>query len=345
MVACSVLSGEEVPLAERQLDLVRSLSADHWEPAANFPEEDLAFFAEHGLIVTDGGGGDLEELRRRDEVLMGPAWNRYAALYHAFTRWSDVKALVAGEQPWPTTPDRWPPPPHFYAAPSSGRIDLPLVEVERPLYRILRERRTIRGFDQTRQVTFEELSTVLRYVWGCWGTREVKPELTILKKTSPSGGAEHPVEVYPLVQSVSGVETGLYHYSVEHHALECLEVLPRDEVRDLIRELSACQEHFAPAHVVFLMTARYARNYWKYPAHDKAYRTVVFDAALLTQTLYLVATELGLGAFVAAAINEHNVDRRLGLQSFTEGCVVMTGLGVPAFSPREPEFIPYDPRT
>ena len=299
--------------------------------------------AEDGLVVTDGEDEHLVELRRRDEALAMPAWNRYAALYHSMTRWKGVRAVLAGEAPLPRTPGRWPPPPHFHRRAASAHL-LPLVDPPRALYDALRRRKTARGFDADGSLSLEELSIVLRYVWGCHGVHEVTPELTIQRKTSPSGGSQHPVEVYPLIRAVDGLDPGLYHYAVEPHGLEPLEPLSRQAAGNLIVELTAGQEHFRAAHVVFLLTARFARNFWKYQAHAKAYRVLLFDAAHLSQTLYLVCADLGLGAFVSAAVNEQDIDARLGLLPFAEGAVLVCGCGRPVPSEREPPFRPFVPK-
>ena len=301
--------------------------------------------AREGLVVTDGSDETLAEFRRRDEELAAPAWNRYAALYHSMTRWKGVRAVIAGAAPLPRTRGRWPPPPHFHRLPhASGTARLPLVDPPGPLYDLLRRRKTGRGFDMGASLSLDELATVLRYVWGCHGTHEVAPELTILKKTSPSGGSQHPVEVYPLVRAVDGVEPGVYHYAVDAHELELLQSLAGEEAADLVVELTAGQEHFRAAQVLFLLTARFARNFWKYQAHAKAYRAVLFDAAHLSQTLYLVCADLGLGAFVSGAINEQDIDRRLGLRAFTEAAILVCGCGRPNPSDREPPYRPYTPR-
>jgi nitroreductase len=70
------------------------------------------------------------------------------------------------------------------------------------------------------------------------------------------------------------------------------------------------------------------------------------DAAHLSQTLYLVAAELGLGAFVTAAINAANIDERLGIDGCSEGALAVSGCGRRAAerSPLEPAFAPYVPR-
>ena len=70
------------------------------------------------------------------------------------------------------------------------------------------------------------------------------------------------------------------------------------------------------------------------------------DAAHLSQTLYLVAGDLGLGAFVTAAINGLAIEERLGLDGVTEGAVAVAGCGRERRerSPLEPTFARYVPR-
>ena len=72
----------------------------------------------------------------------------------------------------------------------------------------------------------------------------------------------------------------------------------------------------------------------------------------LSQTLYLVSTDLGLGAFVTAAINNVNIDETLGLDGFTEAAIAINGCGKVArekpvganSSDLEPEYLPYQAR-
>ncbi|HSS73930.1 MAG TPA: putative peptide maturation dehydrogenase [Gaiellaceae bacterium] len=341
-----MLNGEELPLEDDHLRLLLAIPADHWIRADEAGGADtVRELALRGLVVSDDADEQLAELRRRDEQLASPAWNRYAALYHSMTRWSDVRAVVAGEAPLPQASERWPPPPHFHTLSEPLSIEpLPLAKPTRPFFELLLKRKTTRGFDPDASLSLEELSTILRYVWGCHGALEVRDELTILKKTSPSGGSQHPVEVYPLVRSVDGLQPGFYHYAVENHELELVEPHTGEEVAELILEVTAGQAHFVGAQALFLMTARFSRNFWKYAAHAKAYRVLLLDAAHLSQTLYLVCAELGLGAFVSAAINEHNIDRHLRLQPFTEGAILVSGCGRPAPSDREPQYRPHTPR-
>ena len=109
--------------------------------------------------------------------------------------------------------------------------------------------------------------------------------------------------------------------------------------------MAAGQDFAASAHVLLLMTARFHRNFWKYRRNVRTYGVVLQDAGHLSQTLYLVCTDLGLGAFYAA-FDGPFVDEALGLDGVEEGtvglagCGVLPGAGVDDFSL---DFFPYAP--
>lgn len=314
----------------------------------------LRRLAQQGLLVSDERDDRLAELRARDERLSGTPWYAYAALHRATTAWRDVDVAVSAEAPReelaetlargsPAFVERFgPPPPHFHTV--GEAIPLPAADRAGPLFELLAARQTARGFDREASLTAIELSTVLRHVWGCHGTARLGDDLVVLKKTSPSGGSLHPIEVYPLVRAVEGIEPGLYHYSVESHGLEPVERMRADEAEALGNTFLGGQWYFASAQVLFVMAARFDRSFWKYRDHDKAYTAILLDAGHLSQTFYLVCTELGLGAFVAGAINDATIDDRLGLRAFEEGALVVCGCGRPAPSGLEPRYEPYSPQ-
>jgi putative peptide maturation dehydrogenase len=342
----SVLAGREVSLTDGEARALLAIPADRWVRSADAGRRAIVRrLVENGLLVTDEPDEALAELRSRDERLASPPWNRYAALFHAMTQWRGVVVELA-EPPSPSSkprPARWWPPHHFHASPGPIAVQgLPPAALDRPLYDLLRARKTTRGYDDGATLAAGELATILGAVWGCHGVLDLGAGVALLKKTSPSGGGQHPVEVYPLVRAVEDVEPGLYHYSVERHELELLERIPAGDVATLIVGFTAGQPHYAKAQVLFLMAARFARNHWKYPAHEKAFRTLLMDAAHLSQTFYLVCTQLGLGAFVTGAINDADIDRRLGLEAFGESTLLACGCGRPVPSEREPRFQPYE---
>jgi putative peptide maturation dehydrogenase len=314
----------------------------------------LRRLAGQGLLVSDERDDRLVELRARDERLSAIPWRAYAALHRAMTAWRDVTVAVSEEAPSdelahtlargsPAFVEQYgPPPSHFHSV--GEAIPLPAGDRSGHLFELLDARHTTRGFDREAVLTAAELSTLLRYVWGCHGTARVGDDLVVLKKTSPSGGSLHPIEVYPLVRAVEGIEPGLYHYSVESHGLEPVERMQAGEAEALGNAFLGGQWYFASAPVLFVMAARFGRSFWKYRDHDKAYAAILLDAGHLSQTFYLVCTELGLGAFIAGAINDATIDDRLGLRTFEEGALVVCGCGRPEPSGLEPRYEPYAPQ-
>ena len=84
--------------------------------------------------------------------------------------------------------------------------------------RVLMARRTHRDFS-AEPLSQNTISKLLYYM-GVTGTLEAPPFGRLFHKTSPSGGARHPGEVYSLALRVEGLAQGLYHYDGVHHRLE-----------------------------------------------------------------------------------------------------------------------------
>jgi putative peptide maturation dehydrogenase len=359
--AISILCGREYPITADDLAFVLSVPSDHWVEPAGADGELVERLARQGLLVTDDEDDELAELARRDRELEDGQWNLYGALAYFLTKWRDVDLAVGvredadvDELPaavYDAIDDHvarhGPAPPAFHSRVDPGAMhELPLVLRSGGLYEALAQRKTTRRFDRDARMTIEELATVLYYVFGCHGYAAMAGEGLMIKRTSPSGGGLHPIEVYPLVVGVEGIATGLYHYNPRDHSLELVTEVAAAEVGGMAAEFVCGQRYFSSAHVLFLMTARFYRSFWKYRRHQKAYAALMMDAAHLSQTLYLVAADLGLGAFVTAAVNGANIEERLGIDGWTEGALAVSGCGMRAArrSPLEPDFAPYMPR-
>jgi putative peptide maturation dehydrogenase len=359
--ALSAARAEAVPVSDDELRLVMSLPADEWVEPPDADADAFAELAREGVVLSDGDDPELAEFRRRDERLAETGWNAFSALFHFLTRWRDfdVRPTVDGAPVAELPPveqraverflaERGKPPPAFHSVAGDGPVVvLPLVGREDGLFGLLTRRRTTRAFDSSRRLTVDELALVLRYVFGVHGYASMLDQVVTLKRTSPSGGGLHPVEAYPVVADVEGIEPGIYHYRARDHALEPIETLASsEEARALATDFMCGQAYFGSAHVTFVLAARFERSHWKYRDHDKAYPAMLMDAAHLSQTLYLLATSLGLGAFVTAAVNGANIEERLGLDGYSEGVLAVAGCGPPAAEASEfdPHFLPYEPR-
>jgi len=92
--------------------------------------------------------------------------------------------------------------------------------------------------------------------------------------------------------------------------------------------------------VLAIAVSRFRRNFWKYRNHAKAYRALILDVGHLSQTQYLAATELGLAAFITAAINEVDIEQAFGLDPVEESPLAVTGFGIRAAERHEVEWDP-----
>jgi SagB-type dehydrogenase family enzyme len=181
------------------------------------------------------------------------------------------------------------------------------------LWDVLARRRTVRDFVRE-PITFEQLSTIVRWTWGATRIVDDPPIGTHLLKTSPSGGARHPIEVYPLVLGVEGLDPGVYHYAVGSNELE---LIRRGELEELAVEICSGQPWIGTCAVVFFMTAVLERSTWKYD-HSRTYRILLMDAGHLGQTFHLVCTALGLGPVTTAATQDRLLQEVLGIDGTQE---------------------------
>jgi len=119
-------------------------------------------------------------------------------------------------------------------------------------------------------------------------------------RAAPSAGALYPIEVYPVVHNVAGLEAGIYHYAVREHALELLK--PGD-FRSAVMRSGLWQEFLAQANVCLVL------------------------AAIFQRTLYLAATSMGMGACAVGAFHDDEFNKLLGLEGEEETALYLLAVG------------------
>src|SRR5208282_5240169 len=157
--------------------------------------------------------------------------------------------------------------------------------------------------------------------WGVTGRIDAPPFGRLFHKTSPSGGARHPGEVYLLAMRVGGLAQGLYHYNCLHHRLERLRSL---QAVEKAVAYTAGQEFVGDASALFIMTAIFPRVQWKY-RFARSYRVVLLETGHLCQTFCLVATWLGLAPFCTAAFEDTMIEEDLSVDGIRESALYVAG--------------------
>lgn len=339
--------GEEVTLTNEDLALLPRLSDTQWRERAPI-EAEVGAAAVERLLALGLAQSDAEadrDARARDQKLRNQHWSTLSAATHYFGRWTgvddDPELRPPGYDSMRNLIEKLgdPPPAVHAVGDAATAIPLPLpLSAPTPLDALWSTRVTCRNFDTARELARVDLGRILAVVFGVQGRHGAGTSEEVLKKNHPSGGALHPLEAYVLVQRVEGIEPGLYHYHAGSRALE-----PMPAVADLGAFAHRCtsgQRYLADAPVLVAMTMRFARCFWKYRRHAKAYRTLLLEAGHASQNLYLAAGELGLGAFITAAINEPEIELGFGLDPIEEGVLAVCGFGHRAATLVTAEFDP-----
>jgi len=348
--------GEPLPLTTAELALIATVPADRWLTVAELKilDEDaqarLLDLAHRGVLLSDPAPEGWDDLVPSEQVFEDMQWLDLAAVYHAHSRWQGVDgSSISREQDEEAHRARLEelrqlrgdPPPHFVRRPDAQeRTALRVPVLEGPFFEALLARRTTRAYNSRQPLPLSALQVMLYSVFGTHGIKYFAPGIAGIKRTSPSGGALHPIEAYVLVVNVDELPAGLYHYETGAHALARLEGMDGASASKLAFEFTAGQTYFAEAHALVIHVARFDRNFWKYAQHRKAYKAVLMDSAHLSQTFYLTAAHLGLGAFYTAAINDADIGSRLRLTPIREAAIAINGIGIADSGRDELHFTP-----
>ena len=195
----------------------------------------------------------------------------------------------------------------------------------------LARRQSVRSFSD-QPLPHAQLEQFMQMSARARALREVPGLGWVSVRNYPSGGARYPLEIYPVVYNVESVPDGIYHYQPFSH---CLEPLPSDaglrgQLAEMARRRMAQPRPSAPS-VLFLITAVFARTCWKY--RGMPYQIILMEVGALYQTMYLVATQLGLAACPIGAFPELAAAELLGLDSRDEAQVGLFALGMPDEEP------------
>lgn len=114
-------------------------------------------------------------------------------------------------------------------------------------------------------------------------------DMELSLRPSPGGGALHELELYPLIHECKGLTTGLYHYHPLEHRLELVRKTGLDALLEDAK--TAMRIEFFP-QVLIVISARFQRISWKY--ESMAYAGILKNVGALYQTMYLVATAMGI---------------------------------------------------
>ena len=292
--------------------------------------EAVGSLVEHSLLQRSG-----YPIAGQKELQAWSQWNPAASFFHLSTKDLPFERNAAKEyrsllrlakaKPIPLPVKRYS---------KVRRVALPEPSIDGAFPKVLLSRRTWRKFSR-RPVTLLALGGLLGLTWRVQRWVAIPKVGSVAAKTSPSGGALHPIEAYVLARNVEGLTPGIYHYGSADHRLERIRLGATS--RQITRYL-ANQWWYGGASFVVFMTAVFGRTQWKYD-YARAYRAVLLEAGHLCQTFCLTATWLGLAPFCTLAFADSEIERALGVDGISESVLYATGAGMRPEREREAHLL------
>lgn len=182
--------------------------------------------------------------------------------------------------------------------------------------------RRISRRNSKKPLNLEEISELLYFTNGfkCFVDRD-KYGLAC-KTMTPSGGSCHPLELYLILNNVSGVKEGVYHFDTENHALEIVsqEKMKKTKIFKLINK----QQSLVDANFLFI-TAIHKRTTWKYG--PRGYRLIHIEAGHLGQNVYLIGEAMGLSVCAIGGWNRQLAKEILNIDEKEEITVYVLAIG------------------
>jgi SagB-type dehydrogenase family enzyme len=148
--------------------------------------------------------------------------------------------------------------------------------------------------------------------------------ITYTSRPYPSGGSSYPLELYLAVNKCAGLDRGFYFYDAGEHALVPIGVRA-SELEALLKSAAFAMGETGAPQILITIAARFGRVSWKYSSI--AYSLILKDVGALTQTLYLMATAMGLGGCAIGSINIDLFARMTGIDFYVEGPVGQFAIG------------------
>jgi len=199
-----------------------------------------------------------------------------------------------------------------------SKVSLPKPEFSPDIqfWDIINKRHSTRAF-KNEPISAMDLSLLL---FGMSGLTRVFPKFAF--RTIPSAGGLFPIEIYAVINNVSGIEQGIYHYNLEKHELEYLK---QGDFRKSVADACYGQRMMVKSAVNFIWTAMIERARINFA--ERAYRYIYLDCGHLGQNFYLAAEALGLNACAVGAYYDDEINKILDLDEKKEFAIYMGVVG------------------
>ena len=288
------------------------------------------------LFKTGSAGSDGLRPDEGDHNLV--VWDFHDLLFHARSTEGRNANPLGGLYPHagfisppPAVRPRWPGKKIDLGEPPAAPASAVPAEADSSFPKLLRDRHSTRDFDDQQPITLAELARFLdctARVQAKWKSRldlgNGGPMVAYTTRPYPSAGSAYELELYLAVANCEGLARGFYHYDADRHALAPIGV-GAQEFDALLTGAQFAMDSAGAPQILIMVAARFGRISWKYSS--LAYALILKDVGVLTQSLYLMATEMGLGGCAIGSTNIELFAKLTGIEFHVEGPVGQFALG------------------
>jgi SagB-type dehydrogenase family enzyme len=213
-----------------------------------------------------------------------------------------------------------------------GIIELPPYRLVRePIGSVIRARRSVREYSG-KAMPIEDLSTVLFYGDGISGRLPLetltqtatlgRPEYVELR-TAPSGGGLYPINLYVLVQNVTGISPGIYRYLPHYHGLRAVTQSEPDSTMTEVAQFGEIKAHKANFLIAYVY--RLFENTRKYGESGLAFALI--EVGAIAMNIHLTCAALGIGSCDVGSFSKRRFEKLMHLDGISEHMLHLTVVG------------------
>jgi oxazoline/thiazoline dehydrogenase len=246
----------------------------------------MNFLANAAALVPAEGGASVPE--DADHVLA--QWDFHDLLFHSRSRLGRHSNPYGGTYSFKGKFDPLPiiKPPMSADGIPLWKPDLAKLAREDPSFTtVLEARRSIRAHGE-QPITGRQLG---EFLYRSARVQKMVPDAGVSFRPHPAGGAIHELEIYPLIDRCDGLDPSLYHYNPAEHRLYRLSASD-GYLKALLRMAAATATLERHPQILLIIAARFQRMQLKY--QSMTYSVILKNVGALFQTMYLVATAMGL---------------------------------------------------
>lgn len=264
-----------------------------------------------------------------DEGAALRSWEFHDLLFHARSRGGRHDRPLGATYRFLGTLD--PPPPLPASTSTEPAFDLHrpdlrhLEEADPPFARVQEARRSIREYGE-RPLTVRQLGEFLYRVGRVvdyWHDELPSPRGSVsvaaAARPYPAGGGLYELDLYVVVNRCEGLARAMYWYDPERHRVQRRPAADGDLEALLADASVATAIPREQLQVLIVIAARFQRVAWKYASI--AYSLVLKDVGVLYDTMYLVATAMGLAPCGVGCGNADAFARAAGLDYYEQSSV------------------------